>query len=229
MAYDFIGLCNDVNKRLNEVALTTTNFATTEGYYSFVKDSVNAAIRHINQEEFEWPWNHVEEEQTLTAGVSRYTYPSDAKTINFNTFRIKRSATLGNGTERLKPLQYEEYLEKYIDQEYDTNTSNRGIPEYIVRTPSREFILVPEPDKAYELVFEYYQLGYDMELHNDIPALPEPYRHIIVNGAMYYVYQFRSDTQMAQLSKEMFEQGVKYLRSQHINRTEYIRDRRVHF
>lgn len=229
MAYDFIGLCNDVNKRLNEVALTTTNFSTVEGYYSFVKDSVNAAIRHINQEEFEWPWNHVEEEQTLTAGTSRYSFPTDAKTINFNTFRVKRSATFGNPTQRLKPLQYEEYIEKYVDQEYDTDTNNRGVPEFIVRTPSREFILVPEPDKAYELVYEYYQLGFDMALHNDVPSLPESYRHIIINGAMYYVYQFRADTQMAQLSKEMFEDGVKYLRSQHINRTEYIRDRRVHF
>ena len=98
MAYDYLGLVNDVNRRLNEVALTTSDFAITTGYYSFVKDSVNTAIRHINQEEYEWPWNHVEEELTLTAGVSRYPFPEDAKTIDMETFRIKRSATLGNGT-----------------------------------------------------------------------------------------------------------------------------------
>ena len=62
MAYDFIGLVNDVCGRLNEVKLTTTNFATTTGYYTFVKEAVNSAIRHIQQEEFEWTWNHVEEE-----------------------------------------------------------------------------------------------------------------------------------------------------------------------
>ena len=229
MAYDYLGLVNDVNRRLNEVALTTTDFAITTGYYSFVKDSVNTAIRHINQEEYEWPWNHVEEELTLTAGVSRYPFPEDAKTIYMETFRIKRSATLGNGTEYLKKLSYEEYLEKYVDQEYDTGTANRGVPRFIVRAPSRELILVPEPDKAYDLVYEYYRLGYDMALHNDVPTLPEAYRHIIVAGAMGLVYQFRSDTQMAQMAKQDFENGIKYLRSIHINRTDEIRDRRVAF
>jgi hypothetical protein len=63
MAYDYIGLVNDINRRLNEVELTSANFATATGYYSFAKDAVNASIRHIQQEEFEWPWNHVEEKR----------------------------------------------------------------------------------------------------------------------------------------------------------------------
>jgi hypothetical protein len=229
MAYDFLGLVNDVNKRLNEVELTDANFADTTGYYSFVKEAVNSSIRHVNQEEYEWPWNHREEEVTLTAGISKYPYPLDAKTLNMNTFRIKRSATHGNATVKLKILPYEEYLDKYVDNEYNSAASIQNVPEFIVRTPSRELILVPTPDKAYELVYEYFQLGYDLELHNDVPTLPEQYRNVIVDGAMYYVYQFRSDTQMASLSQQRYEDGIKYLRSQHINRTNYIRDRRVHF
>lgn len=229
MAYDFLGLVNDVNKRLNEVELTSGNFAATTGYYSFVKEAINSSIRHINQEEYEWPWNHREEEVTLTAGVSKYSYPLDAKTINMNTFRIKRNSTFGNSTVKLKILPYEEYLDKYVDNEYNSAASIRNTPEYIVRTPSRELILVPTPDQEYELVYEYFQLGYDLELHNDVPTLPEQYRNVIVDGAMYYVYQFRSDTQMASLSQQRYEDGIKYLRSQHINRTNYIRDRRVYF
>jgi len=49
MAYDYLGLVNDVNRRLNEVELTAANFATTTGYYSFAKDADNAAILHIQQ------------------------------------------------------------------------------------------------------------------------------------------------------------------------------------
>jgi hypothetical protein len=65
MAYNYISLVNDVNRRLNEVELTDSNFSVTTGFYSFAKDSVNSSIRHINQEEFEWPWNHVEESEIL--------------------------------------------------------------------------------------------------------------------------------------------------------------------
>ena len=226
MAYDYLGLVNDVNRRLNEVELTSANFAGATGYYSFAKDSVNQAIRHIQQEEFEWPWNHVEESEILVAGVARYSMPYDCKTINMNTFRIKRNSTLNIETVKLKVLSYEEYLDKYADSEY--NSSNTA-PTHVVRTPSRELIFYPKPDKAYEVVYEYYRNGYDLELYSDVPSLPEQYRYVIIDGAMYNVYQFRGDMQAAQLAFDKFEQGIKQLRSLHINRTEYLRDTRVYF
>lgn len=229
MAYDYISLVNDINRRLNEVELTSSNFSTATGYYSFAKDAINAAIRHINQEEYEWPWNHVEETEVLVAGEVRYSMPYDAKTVNMNTFRIKRNSTLNVETVKLKNMTYEEYLDKYADSEYNSNASNRGVPTHVVRTPSRELIFYPAPDKAYEVVYEYYALAYDLESATDVPNLPEQYRYVIVDGSMYYVYQFRGDTQTAQLSLNRFEQGIKQLRSLHINRTDYLRDTRVHY
>ena len=41
MAYDFLGLVNDVNRRLNEVSLTSSNFDTATGEYGMIKDAVN--------------------------------------------------------------------------------------------------------------------------------------------------------------------------------------------
>ena len=229
MAYDYISLVNDINRRLNEVELTATNFPTATGYYSFAKDSVNASIRHINQEEYEWPWNHVEETEVLAVGEVRYSMPYDSKTINMNTFRVKRDADLNVETVKLKVMSYEEWLDKYADSEYNSSSSTFGIPMYVVRTPSREIIFYPAPDKEYEVVYEYFRTGYDLESSTDVPTLPEQYRYTIVDGAMYYVYQFRGDTQAAQLALQKFEQGIKQLRSLHINRTEYLRDTRVHF
>jgi hypothetical protein len=229
MAYDYISLVNDINRRLNEVELTSNNFPTATGYYSFAKDAVNAAIRHINQEEFEWPWNHVEETEVLAVGEVRYSMPYDSKTVNMNTFRIKRDADLNVETVKLKVLTYEEWLDKFADYEYNSEASTRTTPQYVVRTPSRELIFSPPPDKEYEVVYEYFRTGFDLESATDVPTLPEQYRYTIVDGAMYYVYQFRGDTQAAQLALQKFEQGIKQLRSLHINRTEYLRDTRVHF
>jgi len=229
MAYDYLSLVNDINRRLNEVELTTANFATATGYYAFAKDSVNNAIRHVQQEEFEWPWNHCEETETLTAGEVRYSFPYDAKTINFNTFRIKRDSTLNVETKALKVLSYEEWLDKYADTEYNSDSTLRSTPTHVIRTPSREFLMYPAPDKAYELVYEYYRTGFDLENHDDVPTLPEQYRYVITDGAMYHVYQFRGDMQAAQLARGKFEQGIKALRSIHINRTDYVRDTRVHY
>ena len=227
MAYDFLSLVNDVNNRLNEVELTSSNFATATGYFNFAKDSVNSSLRHIQQEEYEWPWNHVEQSDVVIAGQVRYAIPSDAKTVNFNTFRIKRDDSLNVGTIHLKNMEYEEWLDKHADSEYNTNS--KGCPTHVIRTPSREYILYPNPDKAYEVVFEYFRVGYDLEQATDIPNLPEQYRYVIVDGAMYYVYQFRGDTPSANLALQKFQQGIKHLRSLHINRTNNLRDTRVRF
>jgi hypothetical protein len=69
MAYDFLGLVNDVNRRLNEVELTSTNFAAAGGFYGHAKDAVNAALQDIDQQQFEWPFNFISQNETLVAGT----------------------------------------------------------------------------------------------------------------------------------------------------------------
>ena len=228
MSYDYLGLVNDVNKRLNEVELTSSNFATVTGFYSAAKDAVNGALRHINQSTFEWPFNHVEQEDVLTAGEVRYGYPADAKTLDFDSFRIKRSASFGNDTRKLKLLAYEEYLENYVDAEYDTsNTGIRSIPRVIFRTPNQGFGVYPPPDNAYELVYEYYRLPVDLISATDVPSIPEQFRYVIVDGAMYFAYLFRGNTQDATLQFQKFEEGIKDMRTLYVNRYDYVRDTRI--
>jgi hypothetical protein len=223
-AYNFLGLVNDVNRKLNEVELTSSTFASAVGYYSQAKDAVNASLRYINHSQFEWPFNHVEAEDILTAGQVRYSFPSDMKTVDMESFRIKRDSSLGNDTRKLKIISYEEYLSKHVDAEYNTSdTGIRAIPQYIFRTPSFEYGLVPAPDKAYELVYEYYRLQVDLENYDDVPSVPEQFRHIIVDGAMYYSFQFRSDLENSSLSFQKFQEGIKDMRTIYINRYDYLR------
>ena len=223
MAYNYLGLVNEVNRRLNEVELTSSNFATASGFYNTAKDAVNASLRHINHEESNWPWNHILEEETLTAGVTRYDYPTDAKLIDMNSFRIKKDSTLNVSTTKLKAMDYQEYLDNYVDYEYNSGSDMQTLPRHVVRAPSQEFILVPTPDKAYELVYEYYRNPVSLELYDDVPNVPLEFKHIIVDGAMFYAYQFRADTQASQIAQGKFETGIKYMRSLYINRYDYVR------
>lgn len=223
MAYNYLGLVNEVNRRLNEVELTSSNFATASGFYNTAKDAVNASLRHINHEESNWPWNHVLEEETLTAGVTRYDYPTDAKLIDMNSFRIKKDTALNVSTTKLKAMDYQEYLDNYVDYEYNSGSDMKTLPRHVIRAPSQEFIILPTPDKAYELVYEYYRNPVSLELYDDVPSVPLEFKHIIVDGAMFYAYQFRADTQASQIAQGKFEQGIKYMRSLYINRYDYVR------
>ena len=222
MPYEFLELVNEVNRRLNEVELTSSNFASASGFYAHAKDSVNASIRHINQSEFKWPFNHVEQTDTLSSNVTRYAFPNDCKIIDFDTFRIKEDSALGNSTIKLGVLAYEEYLSKYVDQEYST-TKRQGVPRMVAHAPSFEYVLTPEPNAAYEVVYEYYRFPVDLELYDDVPSIPERFKHVIVDGAMHYAYLFRGNTQDALIMKEKFEEGIKHMRSLLINRTYYLR------
>lgn len=223
MAYDFIGLVNEVNRRLNEVELTSGNFATAKGFYSQIKDSVNSALRDISQTHYEWPFNHTLAEETLTAGTTRYAFPNDAGSIDFDSYRIKEDATLGNATVKLGVVAYEDYLETSVDQEYGDNTSKREVPSAVFQAPSLEWGVTPPPDQAYEIVYEYYRVPVDLASVTDVPSIPERFRHVIVDGAMYHAYMFRSNEQAANIAKNKFEEGLKRMRTILVNRFTYMR------
>ena len=223
MSYDYLSLVNEVNRRLNEVELTAGNFNAAKGFYSQVKDSVNSSIRDINQTHYEWGFNHVLAEDVLTAGTTRYAFPNDAGSIDFDTFRIKESTTFGNATVKLSVVDYDDYLQSSIDQEYGDNTSKRQIPNAVFQAPSLEWGVTPPPDQAYEVVYEYYRVPVDLESSTDVPSIPERFRHVIVDGAMYHAYMFRSNEQAANIAKSKFEEGLKRMRTILVNRFVYMR------
>ena len=222
-AYNFLGLVNDINRRLNEVELTSANFASAVGFYSAAKDAVNACLRDINQQEFEWPFNHVTQEEELNPGDVRYFVPRDVKTIDMDSFRIPRDTSLGNETVRLKLISYEDYLDKHLDSEYNTSEGLRGVPRFVFRSPSLEYGVVPPPDKEYTIVYEYYRSPVSLILNTDVPSVPEDFRYVIVDGAMFHAHNFRGDLQSAQLSQAKFQEGLKAMRTLYINRYEYVR------
>ena len=223
MAYNYLDLVNEVNRRLNEVELTSANFASSVGFYAHNKDAVNAAIRDINHVHYEWPFNHVLAEETLTAGTIRYAFPSDANTIDFDTFRIEENATFGNATVKLTILSYEDYLSRYIDHEYTTDSSKREVPSYVFHAPSLEYGVVPAPNNAYTIFYEYYRVPVDLSSYSDVPSIPERFRHVIIDGAMAYAYMFRSNEQSAVMAKNKFDEGIKRMRSMLVNRYSYVR------
>lgn len=228
MAYNFLGLVNDINRRVNETALTSSNFSSAVGFYGTAKDAVNNAIHDINQDTFQWPFNFIEQEDILTAGDMRYDWPVDAKNIDWNTFRIKRNATFGNETKKLDRNDYEHYLETYLDDEYNTSdTGIRNTPTKVYQAPGYQFILHPSPDKAYELIYEYYQTPIELELYSDVPNIPQDFKHIITDGAMYHVHVFRNNNEAARSALSKFQNGIDNMRTIYQTRIEDVRDTRV--
>ena len=123
MAETFLTLTNSVLSRMNEVQLTSSNFTSARGIQTQAQNAVNEAIRYINQREFNYPFNHSTDTETLVAGTVRYSIPTTAKTVDYNTFRLVKDEDLATAGGRLLKLDYNEYVNLYITQEDEIVTT----------------------------------------------------------------------------------------------------------
>mgnify|MGYP001292797199 CR=1 FL=1 len=117
MAESYLTLTNKVLARLNEVELTSSTFTSSRGIQTQTKTAINEAVRYLNQREYNYPFNHATETKTLTAGVVRYSLPATTKVVDYNTFRIVADESLGNSGGKLVILDYNDYINKHVDQE----------------------------------------------------------------------------------------------------------------
>ena len=224
MAYNFLELVNAVARRLNETELTSSNFSTATGFYAQIKDAVNSSIRDVNLYHEYWPYNHNSETITLTAGVTRYPIPADAKFVDYNNFRLERDTSVDIGAaRRLEQITYNEYISTYVDQENETDTSKGAVTHSVFKTLDNSFGVVPMPDKAYTITYEYFNFPVDLNLFSDAPTIPERFKFVITDGAMYHAYMFRDNIEMGQVAFRKFEEGMKYMRKLLVNENVYLR------
>lgn len=123
MAESYLTLTNKVLARLNEVQLTSSNFSSARGIQVQAQNAINESVRYINQKEFQYPFNHSTKTETLVPGTVRYTIPTTAKTVDYNTFRIVKDSDLGSSGGRLYIINYNDYINSYITQEDEITTT----------------------------------------------------------------------------------------------------------
>ena len=87
------------------------------------KNAVNESIRYINQKEYNFPFNHATETKTVTAGTVRYSLPTSTKHVDYNTFRIVKDEDLATSGGKLSILQYNDYINQFVTQEDEINTT----------------------------------------------------------------------------------------------------------
>ena len=120
MALTFLTLANSTIIRMNEVSLTSSNFADARGVQVQCKNAVNESIRYINQREFGYSFNHSTNSTAVVAGQSRYAVPTSTKSIDYSTARIKKDSDLNVAGNSLTTLNYNEYIQNGLaDQEDD--------------------------------------------------------------------------------------------------------------
>ena len=122
----------------------------------------------------------------------------------------------------LKYLSYEEYNERYRERDAAPDTDKFADPEYVYTTYNDELGLTPIPDTSNRTIkFDYYVTNTALSAHDDTGIIPTRFESIVNARAKYYTY--RSDVQTAQYALKEYEDGIKRMRVELINRKNYMR------
>ena len=255
MATTYLDITNEVLRELNEIPLTSANFATALGLQKFVKDSVNKAIFDIANEEPQLPFFAAGASGTTdpfygnvtvptVAGTRWYTLKdgsssitTDYSSIDWDDFYVTTINVDGETSpyvsRGLKFLTLADWKRYYRDSENadDADTQNHGEPRFVIKSPdARKFGLSPIPDKVYNIHFYAFVRPTALSTYDDTITLPEQYSNIITARVRYYIWQFKESPQQAAFALDDYKKGMKYMKSNLMNPApKYMTDDRTYF
>jgi len=218
---DFLAITNKVLRSLNEVELTTANFANSRGIQTAVKDFVNRSINDIYTSELEWPFLHADGTVTTVAGTAEYALVSGYKSVDVDTVYLIESST---DVKVIPYIPYTQFTQKFRERDLDpTTTDNRAKPEYVYLTQDDKIGFTPIPDKEYTIYYEYWQAHTDLSSSTDTPALPARYADTVVARSEYYVHQLRADLQATSMKHGEYKERITRMRIDLINKPNVMR------
>ena len=354
MATTYLVLSNRVLRELNEVEMTSSNFSSSRGIQTAVKDFVNKSIHDIYNEGAELPLLHTSTTQATYPGDGEYSFPADMRRVDFESFFLKPNELITNGeftsnitswttgdgspsytssgngrlnlndaaayqaistivnknykiqvrvlspnsstsglivrvgtsaggtqnlnttqavtnfregaildttftataqtsyvyvesdgvqldvdyirvcredvtTRKLRYISYDDYLQRFKEQDDRNSSGHYGMPQYVYRKPDySSFGITPIPDKNdYLISYDYYTTHTDLSAHGDSMSLPDRFSPLIVDRSKYYVYMLRSDPDHANLSNKDYQRKLNLLKTDYASRADYMRDTRI--
>ena len=255
MATTYLDITNEVLRELNEIPLTSANFANAVGLQQFVKDAVNKSIFDIANAEPQLPFFAVGESGetdpfygnvtvATTAGTRWYelkasssNVANDYASIDWDDFYVTTINVSGESapyvSKGLKFMTLADWKRYYRDSENadDADTQNHAEPKFIIKSPdSRKFGLSPIPDKVYNVHFYAFDKPTKLSAHGDTVIFPEQYVNVITSRMRYYVWQFKESPQQAAFALEDYKKELRQMKSNLMNPTpKYMTDDRRYF
>ena len=212
MATTYLDITNEVLRELNEIPLTSANFASAVGLQQFVKDSVNKAIFDIANAEPQLPFFStglsgatdpfygnvtvatVAGTRWYTLKASSSSITTDYASIDWDDFYVTTINVSGESapyvSKGLKFMTLADWKRYYRDSENedDANSQNYGEPQFVIKSPdSRKFGLSPIPDKVYNIHFYAFDKPTKLDAYGDTVVFPEQYVNVITARVRYYV------------------------------------------
>tara|TARA_Y100001973_G_scaffold70304_1_gene102540 strand:- start:212 stop:1345 length:1134 start_codon:yes stop_codon:yes gene_type:complete len=163
---------------------------------------------------------------TSQSTVITLNNPTTATNMLVDFVRVSESDIIPT---KLQYVTYENYLQGIIHRDKVNSSDHYAKPQSVYRTNDNlGFGISPIPDRdTYQVNYQYYKSHTELSSATDTLDLPDIYADTIVNRAKYYAYKLRSDIPSANIANAEYEDGVKRIRIESLNRQDYMKDTRV--
>ena len=255
MATSYLQLTNELLSEFNEVELTSSNFSSSVGVQSHIKDLVNRAYLDMVNEEPQWPFLAVGESGSTdpmygnvyvetTAGTRWYELKAasssivdDYSYVDWDNFLLTTVGVSGESApytiRNLRFTSIEEWKDYFrvSQNKDDADEAEGGTPDRVIKSPdNRKFGLSPIPDQVYRIYYYAYNLPTELSAHGDAIVFPDLYVPVLINRARYYMHQFKDNNQGAAFALEDYKRGLKTMKLHLMEPTpNYVKDDRIRF
>jgi hypothetical protein len=197
---------------MGEVTLDVTQFPSPRNIQGLAKEAINSSIREILHSAQEFPFTLVTQTQTLTVGTGVYSLPTNAASVDWESFYLKKLTAANNSPARLFAIPYTQYLNEFRIVEDNAGTGGYRYPSNVYQTQDFKFGVTPLPNAAYQIEYKYWQFPDSLVDYSDVCIIPSRFDTVIIDGAMMYMMLYRSNEQSAAIHKDKFENGIKTMR-----------------
>lgn len=253
MATTFMEVVNDLLGEMNEVKLTSSNFANAVNVQASVKEFVNRAYFDLNNPTNKWPWLAIAAPQdngygntyVETVAGTRWYLMNAASTgvnddygfVDWENFHLTTEGVAGESTpytvRNLGYMNIGEWRDHWaVSEEKNKGDSNGyGTPKRVLRSPdNRRFGLSPLPDKVYRIYFFAYDRPTALSAYDDTFILPDQYITVLKARSRYYAWQRKENPNQAAIAQQEYESGLRAMKQQEIeNGPDRITDDRIRF
>ena len=240
MATTYLEVVNEILAEMNEVLLTSTNFASATNIQLHTKQVVNKAYFDLNNPEYKWPWLSTAASQDdyygntyieTVAGTRWYLLKagsadqnSDYGHIDWENFSLTNEGVAGKTApydiRNLPYVELNEWRDHWaVSEELDKSDGQTyAVPRRIIRNPDgRRFGISPIPKEVYRIYFYAYDRPTKLVNFDDEIAIPDQFSSVLVSRARYYAWQRKENPNQAAIAEEEYKKGLKAMRQQTID------------
>lgn len=178
----------------------STTLSQVGGYGKAVR-YIDMAHEEIQSMYSDWDFLWAEDTITTVSGTAAYAGAAD--------LGVWDTRTLYYDNEPLAVIDWKDYV---------AGSGSTGEPEQCIVRPDNKLLLVPTPDDAYTITYNYYRTPLKLAADDDEPLIPARFQRVIIGRALILFGNFEVAEEAKIQGQEIYQVYMRNLKDHQLSR-----------